>query len=252
MSSDLAQPGLEQDPNLALVHAAKAGDANAFAQLVARNTPLLFRVTRYILNSREDAEDVVQEAFLKAYLNLSTFEERARFSTWLTRIAVNAALVKLRNSGRAISVSLDEEREEDVPRHENLADWHPNPEQLYSSCELRSILQKALASLPHRSQVVFMLRDVEGLSINETAQMLGLTASAVKTCLFRTRLRLRDLLRRHFEPGMAKGAAKPGGAAFGTGSRARVVRAARMQAKNRTPTTTIVHMQALTRVPAAG
>ena len=183
---------------VALVHAAKQGDTTAFDALVHRYTPMIFRVASHIMNTREDAEDIVQEAFLRAFEHLQSFEERSRFSTWLTRIAVNTALMKLR-SLRVVPISLDQEVEEGGTFADKVADWKPNPEKLYSQIELREILQRALASLPHAYRIVFVLRDVEGVPIADTAEMLGLTVPNVKARLFRARLKLREHLSKYFE-----------------------------------------------------
>jgi RNA polymerase sigma-70 factor, ECF subfamily len=199
MSVRKIQSELDAAEDIALVHAAKQGDVDAFEQLVDRHTPMIFRVTMNIMNSREDAEDIVQDAFLKAFQHLQRFEERSRFSTWLTRIAVNAALMKLRSLRRVTPVSLDQEGDEGGTLAEKVADWKPNPEQLYSQSELREILQRALASLPHAYRVVFLLRDVEELSVADTAEMLALTVPNVKARLFRARLKLREYLGRYFE-----------------------------------------------------
>ena len=201
MSGRTTQPDLDTSDDLALVHAAKQGDMTAFEQLVERHTAMIFRVAMHIMNSREDAEDIVQDAFLKAFLNLQRFEERSRFSTWLTRIAVNAALMKLRSSRRATTISIDQEADDGNTLADNVADWKPNPEQLYSQAELREILQRALASLPHSQRVVFLFRDVEGVSVAGTAEMLGLSIPNVKGRLFRARLKLREHLSRYFERG---------------------------------------------------
>jgi RNA polymerase sigma-70 factor, ECF subfamily len=191
---------LESDApdDVTLVHGAKQDDMAAFEELVHRHTPLVFRMAMHILRSREDAEDVVQDTFLKAWQNLQRFEERARFSTWLTRIALNTALMKLR-SLRLTPVSLDSDADENVTWGDKVADWKPNPEELYSQTELREILQRALRTLPHGYRVVFLLRDVEGVSLAETAEMLGLTVPNVKARLFRARLKLREQLSRYFK-----------------------------------------------------
>jgi RNA polymerase sigma-70 factor (ECF subfamily) len=201
LSVSTAQHALEIDEDLALVHSAKEGDTSAFEQLIKRHTSTIFRVAMHITSSREDSEDIVQDAFLKAFRSIHRFEERARFSTWLTRIAVNEALIKLRGSRRALTISIDEETDDSVALADRVADWRPDPEQLYSTAELRAILQQALASLPDSYRVVFLLRDVEGLSIAETAEMLGLCVSNVKARLFRARLKLRKHLSQHFEHG---------------------------------------------------
>jgi RNA polymerase sigma-70 factor (ECF subfamily) len=162
---------------------------------------MIFRVAMHILSSREDAEEIVQDAFVKAFQHLHCFEERSRFSTWLTRIAVNAALMKLRSTRRTTTISIDQEADEGSTLTDNVADWKPNPEQLYSRTELRDILQRALASLSHSYRVVFLLRDVEGMSVADTAAMLGLSIPNVKARLFRARLKLREYLSQYFKRG---------------------------------------------------
>src|SRR5919108_5548564 len=149
---------------LALVEAAKAGDVAAFEELVRRYDRNVFRIANHITHNTEDAEDVVQEAFLKAYQNLGNFQEQSKFYTWLVRIAVNEALMKLRRRRPERMVSLDQEvetEEDSMPRE--VADWAPNPEQLYNQGELREILQKTIQGLPPGFRTVFVLRDVEGL-----------------------------------------------------------------------------------------
>jgi RNA polymerase sigma-70 factor (ECF subfamily) len=189
----------EIDDDAAVVRAAKEGDMAAFEHLITRHTPMVFRVAMHILASREDAEDVMQDAFLKSFENLGTFQERSRFSTWLTKIVVNSALTKLRSLKRSKTTSLDEESEEGSTLVDTVADWRPNPEQQYRKTELRGILLHALTSLSEGCRVVFLLRDVEGLSTEETAKMLELSTSNVKTTLMRARLRLRERLSKHFQ-----------------------------------------------------
>lgn len=189
----------EIDDDTALVRSAKEGNVAAFEQLITRHTGMVFRIAMHILSSREDAEDVLQDAFLNAFQNLSGFEERSRFSTWLTKIVVNSALTKLRSLKRSKTTSLDEESEDGSALVDTVADWGPNPEQLYRKTELRAILLHALASLTEGCRVVFLLRDVEGLSTAETAEMLELSISNVKTKLLRARLKLRERLSKHFE-----------------------------------------------------
>ena len=185
-----------------LVHAARAGDVSAFDELVRRHTQRMFRVALHITNCVEDAEEVVQDSFVKAFKNLDRFEERAQFSTWLTRIAVNTALMKVRARSKHKTVSLthDEPEGTDAAR-EYILDWHPNPEQLYSQLELKEILIKALDSLPDHYRTIFLLRDIEGFSIEETAELLDLNAAAVKARLMRARLALRERLSVHFQCG---------------------------------------------------
>src|SRR6184192_4380553 len=130
---------------MALVEAAKVGDVSAFEELIRRYDRNVFRIAQHITQNREDAEDVVQDAFFKAYSNLAQFQGQSKFYTWLVRIAVNEALMKLRRRRPERMVSLDEEvktEEDSLPRE--VADWSPNPEQLYSQSELGDILRKAV------------------------------------------------------------------------------------------------------------
>ena len=185
---------------LKLVRAAKAGDIGAFEQLVHRYDRNVFRIAQHITQNREDAEDVVQDAFLKAYENLKNFQEQSKFYTWLVRIAVNEALMRLRRRRPERMVSLDEEvktDEDTMPRE--VADWSPNPEQLYTQSELRDILTKTIQGLPSSFRTVFVLRDVEGLSTEETAEALDLSIPAVKSRLLRARLQLRERLNKYFK-----------------------------------------------------
>src|SRR5712671_1982642 len=185
---------------LALVQSAKGGDVSAFEELVRRYDRNVFRIAQHITQNREDAEDVVQDAFLKAYSNLNQFQGQSKFYTWLVRIAVNEALMKLRRRRPERTVSLDEEvktEEDSVPRE--VADWSPNPEQQYSQAELREILSKTIQGLPPGFRTVFVLRDVEGLSTEETADALDLSIPAVKSRLLRARLQLRERLSRYFQ-----------------------------------------------------
>ena len=192
----LSDPPSEE---LVLVRAAKGGDDGAFNQLVKRYDRNVFRIAQHITQNREDAEDVVQDAFLKAFTNLQQFQEQSKFYTWLVRIAVNEALMRLRRRRPERTVSLDEEiqtGEDSVPRE--VADWSPNPEQNYNQAELREILTKTIQGLPPGFRTVFILRDVEGLSTEETADALELSVPAVKSRLLRARLQLRERLNRFF------------------------------------------------------
>ena len=189
--------------DVALVHAAKGGDVEAFGELVNRYDRQLFRVAQNITHNREDAQDAVQEAFLKAFENLAAFEEKAKFSTWLVRIVINQSLMKLRKLRSASVVSVDEDF--DNPEHDamplEISDWKANPERDYKATELREILTKALEGLSHSLRIVFVLRDMEGLSVEETARTLDLSVAAIKTRLLRARLELRARLTRYFEKG---------------------------------------------------
>jgi RNA polymerase sigma-70 factor (ECF subfamily) len=196
------QPNIEQpvSEEMQLVRRAKRGDDQAFEELVRRYDRNVFRIAQHITQNREDAEDVVQEAFLKAYGNLSKFQEQSKFYTWLVRIAVNEALMKLRRRKPERTVSLDEEvKTEDDSLPREVADWSPNPEQMYNQAELRDILTRTIQGLPAGFRTVFVLRDVEGLSTEETAQALELSIPAVKSRLLRARLQLRERLNRFFQ-----------------------------------------------------
>ena len=185
---------------LALVQAAKGGDLEAFSELVRRYDRNIFRIAQHITHNEEDAQDVVQDAFLKAYQNLGQFQGNSKFYTWLVRIAVNEALMRLRKRRTDRTVSLDEDVETEegtMPRE--VADWSPNPEQIYGQSELGEILRKTIQGLPHGFRTVFVLRDIEGLSTEETAEMLGLSIPAVKSRLLRARLQLRERLTRYFK-----------------------------------------------------
>src|SRR3974390_1523348 len=171
----------EQHPDVALVERVRNGDVSAYDELVRKYERQIFRIAQHITQNREDAEDVMQDAFLKAYEKLDQFEGNAKFYTWLVRIAVNESLMRLRKrrSGKLVSMDEDIETEEgSMPR--DFADWAPNPEQNYDNAELAEILRKTIQGLPRGFRVVFALRDVEGLSTQETADALGLSVPAGK------------------------------------------------------------------------
>ena len=189
----------EQHPDVALVQRVRDGDVSAYDTLVRKYDRQVFRIAQHITQNREDAEDVMQDAFLKAYEKLDQFQGNSKFYTWLVRIAVNESLMRLRKrrTGKMVSIDEDIETEEgSVPR--DLADWAPDPEQNYSQTELAEILRKTIQGLPQGFRIVFVLRDVEGLSTEETAETLGLSIPAVKSRLLRARLQLRERLSRYF------------------------------------------------------
>jgi RNA polymerase sigma-70 factor (ECF subfamily) len=186
------------DGESALVDRAQRGDLEAFESLVNRYERKIFRLAQNITQNKEDAEDVMQEAFVKAYQHLPDFQRNSRFYTWLVRIAVNQALMKLRKR-RPNVVSLDQELEtqdDSVPR--DVKDWGPSPEQRFEQTELRGILDAAIAELDPNYRIVFQLRDIEELSTEETADALDISVPAVKSRLLRARLRLRQKLDRIF------------------------------------------------------
>ena len=184
----------------ALVARAQAGDQSAFTTLVDHYQRKIYRVGKNITQNNEDAEDVLQETFLKAYEHLGGFQGNSKFYTWIVRIAVNEALMKLRKRKGDRFVSLDEPietGEEEVKRE--IAVWEDNPEQRYSREEMQRILDEAVDDLKPDFRTVFVLRDIEELSTEETAEALGISVPAVKSRLLRARLALREKLTRQFK-----------------------------------------------------
>jgi RNA polymerase sigma-70 factor, ECF subfamily len=197
-----ALPGMRNestgDDERVIVDRAKHGSTEALELLVDRYERRIFRLAHNVTGNYEDAEEAVQSAFVKAFRNLANFRGDSRFYTWLVRITVNEALMKVRGR-RFREVPIDESddvRDEAVPRQ--LKDWGPNPEERYSREELRAILETAVSQLSPGYRVVFQLRDVEGFTTEETAQLLALSISAVKTRVQRARLQLRNRLDVHF------------------------------------------------------
>jgi RNA polymerase sigma-70 factor, ECF subfamily len=198
-STQLAVSEVKSD-DLELVHACKKGDVTAFEQLVKRYGCRLLRISQTVTRNREDSEDAVQEALLKAFQNLAEFREDSQFSTWLIRITVNQSLMKLRKQRTHKEVSLDEDFQADgnvLPL--DVPNRAPNQQQLCWASELRDILVRTVEELRPILRTVFVLRDVEGLSIEQTAQVLNLSQAAVKARLWRVRLQLRERLNRYFD-----------------------------------------------------
>ena len=185
---------IETDTNMISLESLKAGDREAFARLVDETSGHIYRVALQILGDEQDAEDVLQETYIKAFRSLPDFEGRSRLTTWLYRIAVNEALMMVRKrKPQAISVeesnSFDAEAESD---RMEIVDWCCLPEGELLSSESRGFLDQAVQNLPVNLRVVFVMRDLEGLSIQDTAEALGLSENNVKTRLLRARLRLRQ------------------------------------------------------------
>ena len=183
-----------------LVAAAKAGDSDAFVTLLNQYSRHIYRLGVSITGNHQDAEDVLQEASLKAYTALADFQGNSRFYTWLVRIAVNVAPGKLRKRAMWKESSLDESREgEDgsfIPLE--IESWGEDPERAFLNGELQQILGEVTQKLDPKSRTIFALRDVEKFSIEETATMLGVSISMVKTRLLRSRLKLREELTKYF------------------------------------------------------
>ena len=195
MTNTSSQPLAFDD--IALATEAKQGDKGAFTELVNRYAQRVFRVARHITKNDQDAEDVLQDTFLKAYSRLGQFEGNAKFYTWIVRVAVNEALMRMRRGKNRVTVSLDQELEtSDGAIQRELPAETESPEESLSRTELRDSLTQAIDSLSETYRPVFVLRDVEGLSTEETAEMLNLSLPAVKSRLLRARLQLRQKLRR--------------------------------------------------------
>ena len=201
--SDSQRPMLERplqdesasdDPDMEFVARVKAGETDVFEELVRRHGRKIYRSLLAILGSAEEAEDAMQDAFLKAFEHLAEFQGRSRFSTWLVRIAINTGLQRLR--GRKSFESLDEEDEEFKPRR--IQAWQDDPEKSYSREELRRLIEKEVMKLPSKYRLALMLRDLEELSTEEAANALGLTVPGLKARVLRGRLMLRESLVPYF------------------------------------------------------
>jgi len=187
-----------EDPDAGLIAQAQIGNLEAFEGLVRNHTRRVYRILMAILGNPEEAKDAMQDAFLSAFKHLAGFQGRSKFSTWLVSIAKNTALQRLR--GRKNFESLDEstgETEEEF-RPRQVRAWQDDPEQLYSVSERRQLVERGIMQLPAKYRVVLMMRDIEQLSTEETAENLGLSVPATKTRLLRARLMLREALSPHF------------------------------------------------------
>ena len=190
------------DDDRPLVHRARSGDYDAFEALVARHERRVYGLALRIAGQAADAEEVVQQTFLSVIEKLDGFREEAKFSTWLTRIATNHALALLRRNARRRTLPLVEDGsddgDEDLPHPQYIAQWQATPEEIASQHETQRLLKEALEELDEKYRLVFVLRDVEGLSTAEAAEALDITPSNVKVRLLRARLMLRERLTRHF------------------------------------------------------
>ncbi len=194
-------PSTSETTDADLVAVAQAGDLNAFEALTNRYERRVYSLALRMLRHDQDAEDVTQQTFLSALQNLARVRRDAAFATWLFRIATHAALKVIRNRKGLQTVSLEEATEETdahdtIPHPEYIADWRQSPEELVRKNETRRLLDDALAKLDEKHRMVFLLRDVEGLSVKETAEVLGLSEANIKVRLLRARLQLRERLTR--------------------------------------------------------
>ncbi len=187
------------------LEALRSGDKAEFARLVETYSGTIFRLGLKMLNNSQDAEDILQETFIKAFRSLKNFDGRSSLSTWLYRIATNEALMLLRKK-HPDSISIDEpvETEEGEQEPRQIVDWCCLPEEELMSSESRVHLDKAIDTLPQSLKLVFLLRDIEGLSTQEVADVLNLSETAVKTRLSRARMRLREELSSYFADHLEK------------------------------------------------
>jgi RNA polymerase sigma-70 factor (ECF subfamily) len=192
----MPQPPPAVDPDLPLVRRAVAGDYGAFEELVARHDRALYTLARRIVGSVADAEEVVQETLLSVVEHLGDFAGQSTFRTWLVRIATNHALKVLRRRRTHPVVPAGSDDEEQLPHPHYIAPWRKSPDEIAQDHETRDLLADAIDRLDEKYRVVFVLRDVEGLSIEETANALGISQANTKVRLSRARLMLRERLTR--------------------------------------------------------
>ena len=190
-----------ETPDVELVRLAKSGDLDAFEALTNRYEQRVYGLAMRMLRQEQDAEDVTQQTFLSVLEHLESFRGEASFSTWVLRIASHAALKSIRKRKGLNTVSLEEATEksdelDSIPHPEFIADWRQSPEHLVEQNEVRRLLDDALTRLDEKHRLVFLLRDVEGLSVRETAEALDLSEGNVKVRLLRARLQLREDLTR--------------------------------------------------------
>ena len=179
-----------------LIQRVNNGDSDAFYELIRPYERAIFLAAVAIVKNDADAEEVAQEAILKAFKALARFRQEAKFSTWLIQIAINEAKMRLRKDRRHLYESLEEGQRSDDGEYtpKDFADWREIPSEALEQKELRGALTRALNSLPEKYRTVLILRDVQHLSITETAQLLSLSEANVKTRLSRARLQMRDAL----------------------------------------------------------
>jgi RNA polymerase sigma-70 factor (ECF subfamily) len=180
-----------------LIRAGQRGDHQAVETLFRRYQRPLFQTALRVLGNTEDAEDALQDGLLSAYRNLKRFEGRSQFSTWLTRIVINAALMRRRSAKARPAVSLDEPpREDELPATERFADDGPTPEQVFANTEIREMISENLDQLSPLLRTAFILREMQGFSTGEAAKKLGVTENTLKARLWRARHQLAERLGR--------------------------------------------------------
>jgi RNA polymerase sigma-70 factor (ECF subfamily) len=192
-----------------LVERAKNRELAAFEELVSRHEEKIYRLAMRLVRNESDAQEILQEAFLSAWRNLDGFEGKSQFGSWLYRVAANAALMHLRSQRRRPAVStedvtaavLETAAEREGAGFTSGGDWSNRPDDQFQSAELRRHIQSAIEGLPESQREVFLIRDVEGLSTEETAEVLGVSVPTVKTRLHRARLALREAIGGYFRKG---------------------------------------------------
>lgn len=196
LSAEVEMTPPEMTDESALIARVLTGENQAFYELVRPHERSIYTAAYSILGNEADAEDAAQEAVVKAYTHLASFRAEAKFKTWIIQITINEARMKLRKEHRKLYESLDDTREDQDGDYKpkDYADWRPIPSEALAQKELRQALDRAVASLSPKYREVFVLRDVQKLSIAETAEMLGISEPSVKTRLLRARLQMRDAL----------------------------------------------------------
>jgi RNA polymerase sigma-70 factor (ECF subfamily) len=206
MATSSASPAMKQasrtpEYELTLMERVCSGEKHLFYELIQPYERSVYIAAHSVLQNEADAEEVAQEAFLKAFSHLSTFRRESKFSTWLIQIAINEARMKRRKDRKGLYESIDQQNTDDegdyFPR--DFADWREIPSETLQRNELRQALQRALASLDEKYREVFVMRDIQNVSIAETALALGITEASVKTRLLRARLQMRDALAPGFD-----------------------------------------------------
>jgi RNA polymerase sigma-70 factor (ECF subfamily) len=198
-----------------LIRRALRGDTAAFESLCVHHSRALFQTALRLLGNAEDAEDALQEGLLAAYRNLKRFEGRSRFSTWLTRIVINASLMRRRSQKSRPAVSLEQWSSEEgsVPAEERFASDGPSPEEIYAGRELHNLINENLGELSPVLRDAFLLREAQGLSTSEAARALGVSENTLKARLWRARRQLAERL----APLLRRGRGSAAGLEFATG-----------------------------------
>jgi RNA polymerase sigma-70 factor (ECF subfamily) len=206
LASTAAKPAIDSNEGL-LIRRIQDGDLDAFYELVRPYERAVFLAARGLLKNDADAEEVAQEAVLKAFKNIARFRQEAKFSTWLIQICLNEAKMKLRKERRHLYESIESGQQNDegdyIPK--DFADWREIPSQALEQKQLREALLRAMDSLPEKYRTVLVLRDVQNLSINQTAKILDISEANVKTRLMRARLQMRDALAPGFDGAWSRG-----------------------------------------------